>query len=374
MEMRVTPHHTYPPRHRHELLVEGEPVSWLTIVDHDMRIGCAVVRMGGIGGVFTPEGERRKGYSRRVMEHSVRWMGENGYDVSMLFGIRDFYPKWGYISALASHRLTIGTRNAARADAAHETREWTGADAAAVLDIYANGNAGRTCSVVRHPGEWQFFRKGSRFRQPVKCFVVVGDGGEVIGYAAYDDVPDAVNVSEVGARSDEAFGTLLSGCARLAEERAVEEIAIFVPRDHPFAEYCRRFGCSATQGFPDDGAGMLRTINLSSLMGKIVPELERRLLDSPFADYRSSLRITTDIGAVVLRLNGPLIELCAPGADAKHEVDVRQDVLTQLVVGYRSARDALNDPRVSASSREAAAVLDLLFPTGEPYIWLADWF
>jgi hypothetical protein len=147
-----------------------------------------------------------------------------------------------------------------------------------------------------------------------------------------------------------------------------------VPRDHPFAEYCRRYGCSATQDFPDDGAGMLRIIRLSSLMGKIAPELERRLLDSPFGDYESSLRITTDIGAVVLRLNGPLIELCSPETHAEHEVEVRQDVLTQLVVGYRSARDALNDPRLSASSCEAAEVLDLLFPVGEPYIWLADWF
>jgi predicted acetyltransferase len=374
MDMRVTHQHSYPPRHLQQLLVEGEPVSWLSVVDHDMRIGSAVVRMGGIGGVFTPEAQRRKGYSRRVMEHSVWWMGENGYDISMLFGIRDFYPKWGYISALASHKLTIATRNAARADAAYETREWTDADAAAVLDIYADNNAARTCSVVRHPGEWRFFRKGSRFRQPVKCFVVAGDAGEVMAYAAYDDLADAVNVSEVGARSADAFGTLLAGCARLAQERGAEEISVFVPRDHPFAEYCRRFGCSATQDFPDDGAGMLRIIRLSSLMGKIAPELERRLLDSPFGDYESSLRITTDIGAVVLRLNGPLIELCSPETHAEHEVEVRQDVLTQLVVGYRSARDALNDPRLSASSCEAAEVLDLLFPVGEPYIWLADWF
>ena len=56
--------------------------------------------MGGIAGVDTNEEHRNKGYSRRVMEDCTAFMTENGFDVAMLFGIPNFYPKFGYATVI----------------------------------------------------------------------------------------------------------------------------------------------------------------------------------------------------------------------------------------------------------------------------------
>ena len=47
---------------------DGELLSKLAIWPFTMRIGAAHVRMGGIGGVSTPEKHRHKGYASVVME------------------------------------------------------------------------------------------------------------------------------------------------------------------------------------------------------------------------------------------------------------------------------------------------------------------
>ena len=89
------------------LSIEDEDdVSRLWIFEHDMRCGSALLKMGGIGGVGTNEKHRMKGYSRHVMEDSTALMTEHGFDVAMLFGIANFYPKFGYATALSESRIT----------------------------------------------------------------------------------------------------------------------------------------------------------------------------------------------------------------------------------------------------------------------------
>src|SRR5215212_7644751 len=78
------------------LLLHGQQVSRVVIVPMLMRIGAAVVRMDGIGGVSTEEGFRHRGYSRRVMETAVAQIRQGDAALSTLFGIEDFYQKFGY--------------------------------------------------------------------------------------------------------------------------------------------------------------------------------------------------------------------------------------------------------------------------------------
>ncbi|MCL5998858.1 MAG: sterol carrier protein domain-containing protein [Chloroflexi bacterium] len=63
----------------------------------------------------------------------------------------------------------------------------------------------------------------------------------------------------------------------------------------------------------------------------------------------------------------------APGASAEAEIKLPQSTLAQLVAGYRSARDILNDSQVCAHG-EMAPLLDVLFPQCQPYMWVADHF
>lgn len=152
-------------RHYRELVVKNEVVSSLQVIDYRIRIGSAEIRMGGIGEVKTKEKYRKKGYMRRLMEDTVEYMKNEGYDVSMLFGISSFYTKFGYSVSLPEHKLAVSTRNAedAKNDAEnykiHRIRK---KDIDSVLGLYNKNNQGRVCSIIRTKKHFSGFPKGSR--------------------------------------------------------------------------------------------------------------------------------------------------------------------------------------------------------------------
>ncbi len=78
------------------LMIGDRDVSRTFIIPLTIRIGEASVRMDGIGGVGTEEEFRYRGYSRRVLEAAVEHMTQSDAPLSTLYGIENFYPKFGY--------------------------------------------------------------------------------------------------------------------------------------------------------------------------------------------------------------------------------------------------------------------------------------
>jgi len=193
-----------------------------------------------------------------------------------------------------------------------------------------------------------------------------------LAYAVWDRNDKAVKVAEIEACTDTFFPTLLSAFAAQAVDKRCEEVQLFIPPDHPFAEYVQRFGAEWTVTYPRYGSGMLRLLNQQPFFEKIVPELERRLALSRSAGYTGALTFQTDLGTLALVINRGSITLAGKASDGLR-LELPQDKLTQLVIGYRSARDVLNDPQVTAHG-DVLPLLDILFPKGTPYIWVADHF
>lgn len=350
--------------HRRELVIDDKPVSWLWVIDHAMRFGSETVRMAGIGGVGTEREQRMKGYMRRLFEDTVTYMIDQGYDVSMLFGIPDFYTKFGYAVCLPGHEHLVATRDAelAAADAGPYTvRPFAAEDTAAAATLYNQNNAQWTCSLVRDPATFQF-DKGSWWDREPECIRIDSSDGWGWGYAILDKSRREVNVVEVESTADRLFATLLNELARRAVERRCGNIKIFAPPGHPFAEYLKRFGCESKTEYDRTGGGMMRILNLESLITKIRPELSRRVSST---NTVAAVRVETDIGSAVLDAGGAGTE--------QAWIKLSQDRFIQLLVGHRSARDVINDPAVQAGSN-AGTVLDTLFPRSYPYTWLADYF
>ena len=82
---------------RIEVMVDGAVASSVVVVDRTIRIGHVHLKMGGIGDVSTRRAYRQHGYARKMLEDAVVFMREAGYHFSALFGIPDFYPKFGYV-------------------------------------------------------------------------------------------------------------------------------------------------------------------------------------------------------------------------------------------------------------------------------------
>ena len=90
-------------------------VSSLWLGEYQMRYGISVLRMGGIGGVATDEAYRNRGFAQRIMDESTAWMQDQDFDVAMLFGIRDFYHKFGYATVLPETWIDIEVQDVCKA-------------------------------------------------------------------------------------------------------------------------------------------------------------------------------------------------------------------------------------------------------------------
>jgi predicted acetyltransferase len=360
--------------HLRELFIDGEPVSRLTVIDHHMRIGSAHVRLAGIGDVHTSWEHRLKGHMRALMEDSLDYMLDGGYDVSMLFGIRDFYHRFGYAVCLPEHKVVLQTRDAEEAGKcapAYTVHPVAPEDMAAIVRLYNRSNAERTCSIVRDPASATTFPKGSRYGRPADCFLLRDEAGSFGAYAAYDRSTQAVNIVEVESRDPSLYPALLYEFAKMAIERRCGHISLHFPPDHPFAEYVERYGCEWSTERPKSGGGVGRIINQGSLLNRIGPELQRRARRCGAA-LPEAVEIRTDLGKARLPIYGDTREV--PSArQAQTWVELSQDRLMQLITGARSARDVLNDPQVHASDG-AESTLKVLFPKNHPYTWLADRF
>jgi hypothetical protein len=368
---------------RVELLLDGEHVSGLVINDLQMHIGGAVVHMGGIGGVHTDQRHRLKGYSRRVCEYSNRYMYDRGYDVSLLFGISDFYPKFGFASCLPTYKLTLTTRIAERARPPRAGGlPWAGAGKTAkvrlgrpedfprVRALYNQEYAQRTGSIQR-TGRWKGFRMGSTWGSKTVT-LVAATGGRILAYAGVDDREDALTVFEV-AGDPRAYPALLRALTRQAVEKRVESMAFLLPPDDRFSMYARRFGGTLTVNYPYSGAGMLRVINLATLFDKLSPEFSARLQAAGFSGPERTFLLRTDVGSVQVTAGEAGVRVRPARAGKRVVVEMPQHRLGELLFGYRTVADVAGEPGVRIP-RALTALLEVLFPLQWAHVSRADYF
>jgi len=346
------------------LFLGDEPVSHLWVIDHEMRIGSSIVRMGGIAGVWTEERHRLKGYASKVLNYSLEFMKEEGYDVSLLFGIPNFYHRFGYATVLPSYTSQLETRNIPSFQSPFKVEPYGAKFKEALLAIYNKNNEARSGTLVRSPQKWETFTRGSDWSsQPIANLLM--DGEEVVAYIVADAAGEPF-VIEVGYREPafDIFSSLLAQIKLYAEAKNSPIVRLALPPDDPFLEFCQRFDLRLTIEFPLNREGMGRIINLATLFSKIQENLWARLSSD---DLKGRLVIQTDIG-----------EISLPPSDKPNssawELTIPQHKLLQLMMGYRRMDDILLDEDVSLKDPQALPLLRELFPKGFPHLSLPDRF
>ena len=362
-----------------ELLTEDEErVSVLGIREYQMRFGSAQLKMGGICGVGTKEAHRNKGYSRRVMDHSTEFMTKNGFDVSMLFGIPDFYHRFGYATVLPETWVEFDTKDVQVAVSTYQIRKFDMKDAPQVLALYAANNAERTGTLVRDP--WKGFMMPGGFGMDADPFVVSNEVGQVIGYfvcGALDVIRNMMEenciLCDIGFQDRRIFETVVRFFVESVDHAGVSRIRCSIPADHPFAIFCRRYGCRTNTYNPKNHLGMMRIINQSNTLERITGELEKRLQRSTqLSEWSGKILISSDLGQDCLEIDQSRIAHTNNKVNAFH-FNILQDKLIQLIMGRRSIEDLAVEPDVSVSE-EILPVLQTLFPLGHPHVWWPDRF
>ncbi|RFU64619.1 enhanced intracellular survival protein Eis [Bacillus sp. V59.32b] len=88
------------------ILENGSVAAKLHLLSLETLLGKKAMKMGGIAGVATYPEQRRKGHVREMLAHSLQYMKDNGYSISMLhpFSV-PFYRKYGW--ELFANRLKV---------------------------------------------------------------------------------------------------------------------------------------------------------------------------------------------------------------------------------------------------------------------------
>ena len=288
---------------------DEKDVSIVTLREYQMRFGSAPLKMGGIAGVFTKEKHRNNGYSRRIMEDIMGYMNENGFDVSMLFGIPNFYHKFGYATVIPETYVEFDTKDVPAAAPTYQIRKFQTEDAPKVVDLYSANNAERTGTPLRTEIGWKEFTPRGGIRPDP--YVVLDKANEVIGYfvcdgdnAKKDMIERNCTLVDIGFQDRTIFQTIVHFLAHGVEYISAERIRCAIPADHPFAIFCRRYGCRTNTYTPKDHMGMMRIINQSSTLKKITGELEKRLQRSAeLSQWNGKILISTDIGQDYLEID-----------------------------------------------------------------------
>jgi predicted acetyltransferase len=342
-------------------------VSWLYVVDLNLHYGSSSVKAGGVAGVYTPREHRGKGYSAATLRYAVQWMRERGYPLTALFGILEYYHRFGYATFMGEHTATLSLRNASRVEA--EELDWEvsddqGAWRGEISRIYEAVNTLWPGARVRDPSSWEGFRKGVSWEHPAKP-LVLKRSGEVVAYAALErwPNPEELLVAEVGAEDHdpELYKSMIKTLYGVALQERKSHIKVHAPPDHPFVKVARACGCTVESFYPWSGGGMARVLRLKDLLEAVAEELESR---STNVEGDVALKVHGE--EVTLRVRRGSVEI-EEGAASCGVVELGPGEAAQLILGYRSAMELL--PR---AAKGQVGLLTHLFPERHPYVWQPD--
>ncbi len=349
------------------LMVDGNAVSWAGVWDYRQIFGRTVLRVGGVGGVQTVAEHRGKGYARRVMGNSLRWMRGEGFDIALLFGIPGFYPQFGYAPVIPEKSFTM-KRSDLRGVRSSNLQFVTFASRYlhAILRMHNRSNAARTGTLQRDPKTWRVFRKGVEWGTKVICKIAMDGKGRVVGYFVYERGGGAPVICEVAFAAPSVIPDILAGVREIARRRGTEEITFYTPEDDSFAAFCKPLGMIGRIQYRSNEKALGRMVNIPSALGKLAPMLAERMTGS------GRITIRTNLDSVSLSWSRGRMTV-GPALRGGAQVWTPQWALCQMLYGYRAVPDLVQCGVLKASA-EGRDALGRMFPPGPQFFYCIDEF
>jgi len=326
-----------------------------------IRVGRARILTAGIGSVATHGHHRKRGFLRQTANATLDALRGSDYDVSLLFGIPNFYEQFGYRRAWTFLNATIEAheilseaipgklercRSAARADlAALYNRENAKLTGTAVRPVFPLGNP----LVESDAYLW-------KQHQRVTGFVFVGANGNTLEVRSWAGDPEAI----------------LAVVRRLARTRGLATIQFrWIHYQSKLSRFLRRQNCDFKSDYRSSGGPMIRAVSLQRFVRRLLPELEHRLKESPLSDWCGDLLVDDSQEAVTLRIKPEKIELL-PGARSENSIS-GGEAIVQLLFGTDHPEETidLNDIRLRG---QAKFLVPVLFPNEYPALSFWDRF
>lgn len=363
--------------HTRYLYVNGELVSTLILIEFKQWVSGALIKSGGIGDVKTLEKHRNNGYMKVLMINTIEYMEKNGFDTSVLIGVPNFYNKYGYSSCIFRHNISIDSYlldNLKPITSSYTYREIEFKDWPQIIRLFNSNNKLRQCNILR---EEESFYGFNRSHNPICDIsnILIEKNDEILGYVVYEKSDSNFTVLEVEVIDKMLFYEIISKIKEVAFSNPnITKLNLLMPDDHPFIVFLNRYGYSVTTTIPNNELGMMRIINLKSLLKKIFNDEFTYKLKRNFGDkYSNNWVFKTEFDCVKVDIDNciPNVESCPVNNETT--IELPQHLLIQFLTGFRSIEDILitQDPKIKCNNMDVAKIFNL---GQKPFIWAIDHF
>jgi hypothetical protein len=290
-------------------------------------------------------------------------MREAGYDFSVLFGLDDFYHRFGYTRAWSDTSHNVRTADLPREAPRGPLRPFRFVPRADLARLYNRHYANATGTAVRPT----YTRAATRHER--QGYLWTGRAGRAAGYVAVLDQGARMEVIETVGETEQ----VLRAVGRLARRFGADDVRFsFLPYDTPLARRLRQGNCTMETRCRRRGAAMARVIHLRRVLERLSGELGRRLRRSALAGWRGRLEVADHADRVVLDIARGRVVVAPPAARAPHAMRCG-DEMAQFVLGTSDALEIVGAHGVRLRG-EARLLLPVLFPEQHPMLHLADYF
>lgn len=354
--------------HTRIALLHGEIAGALRITTDTIRIGEARLKMGGLGWVTTAGTHRHKGIARELMLHTMQYLREQRYHVAMLFGIPNFYHRFGFATTLAEYSVALDLASTAPAghNGALRVRPAKPSDLPAIAKMHSLHDGDTVCSLIRSVAHFT-----NRWDQWKNATVLTDQSGKLRACFLAETVPNELDIKEVALAAPEVCPSLLHACAECARAQHLARLRFHAPPAHPIARFLLQFRSTHEMRITHNEGGMMAFVNLEEALESMIPEWEHLLDGSAVRNDRIEITFVVDAKPLRLRAHRGAISI-AP-ASGQNKLSLTAAELMHLVTGYSYVEDLLERKRriLSAAARN---FLHTIFPKRTPFVWPLDRF
>ncbi|TVQ26204.1 MAG: GNAT family N-acetyltransferase [Spirochaetaceae bacterium] len=346
-------------------------VGHFGVYDITQRIGCGTLRVAGIGAVACDAEFRKRGIVRAVAADSVAGLAGAGYEVSLLYGIRNFYHRFGYVTAWPDYRWTVSACDLPDQNAPATS---TVSDYVALASLANAWNDGIPGTAIRPT-----YRDNPRTSH--RGYQWQDASGAVSGYIVCHKSDDALLVTDAAGDPE----AVLAACRAEASRQCCARVSfIAFPPASPYVRALQKRPYTLTAVAEPDGGPMIRSVSLASALRSLAGELASRLASVGYPapvslvleDGREQALISFDPGAV----GGESVRITSAGSAATRGVPETIDGAPVLYAGDSAARmlygthtvDALHADGLVTGTAAALQAARLFFPVCSPSLTAFD--
>lgn len=340
-------------------LIGGRIVTHWGVWDYRMRVGSALLRTGGVGVVATNGDYRGRGYMAGTGEASIEAMTGMGYDMTILFGIREFYHRFGYVRGWSDHAYFVSLADLPKGRPP-ALRKFTNMLDPQLTQLANRAYDGLTGTAVRPT-----YQQIESELQKGEGYSWTDAAGRLTGYVialAERGNANRVWIADAIGQPPEVFSAV---AAVMRRKKATEVRFTNLHHDSLLARALRQMNCRQEIYNRRSGGPMIRTLNLRSCLTKMRGELTGRLRASALAAWSGRLLIADPRESVVLDIRRGAVRV-GEGASARHAIRGGEHI-ARLLIGTDEPAETVRAGGIKLTG-DAPALLAALFPAQHPML------